>query len=70
VAGGGFSMCDNPREGLLTKIRSWMQRATNPEDEAETARRREELETIRTSQLSPAGGSNLPPTSDVTDPRD
>ncbi len=54
--------------GLLTKIRSWLRPAGNPEDEAEAARRREELETVRTSQLGSAGGSNLPPTPDVTDP--
>jgi hypothetical protein len=29
---------------------------------------REERETVKTSQLSSAGGSNLPPTPDVTDP--
>lgn len=55
--------------GLLAKIRSWLRPAGSPAEEAETAQRREELETIRTSQLSSAGGSNLPPTPDVTDPK-
>jgi hypothetical protein len=50
------------------KILSWFRPASDPEDEAETARMREAQETIRTSQLSPEGGSSLPPTTDVTDP--
>lgn len=54
--------------GLLEKIRSWFRPAGEPEDEAEAARLRDERETIRTSQLSSAGGSNLPPSRDVTDP--
>ena len=54
---------------FLAKIRSWLRPVTDPEQEAEAARRREELETIKASQLSPSGGSNLPPTPDVTDPR-
>jgi len=54
----------------LQKILSWLRPADDPEAEAEAARRRTELETIKTSQLSSAGGSNLPPTPDVTDPRD
>jgi hypothetical protein len=54
--------------GLLAKIRSWFQPAHSPEEEAEAARLREEAETVRTSQLSPSGGSNLPPSRDVTDP--
>jgi hypothetical protein len=55
--------------GLLAKLRSWLKPTGTPEDEAEAARQREERETIRTSQLSSAGGSNLPPTRDVTDPK-
>jgi len=53
----------------LQKILSWLRPAGDPEAEAEAARRRTELETIKTSQLSSAGGSNLPPTPDVTGPR-
>lgn len=55
--------------GVFTKIVAWFRPATDPEQEAEAQRQRAERETIRTSQLSPSGGSNLPPTRDITEPR-
>jgi len=54
---------------LLEKMRSWFKpKPEYPEAQAEAERIRENMETVRTSQLGPAGGSNLPPTHDVTDP--
>jgi hypothetical protein len=54
---------------LLEKIRRWFKREpADPEAQAEADRIRENIETVRTSQFGPAGGSNLPPTPDVTDP--
>jgi len=54
--------------GVLAKILSWLRPPADPEAEAEAARLRSQVETIRTSQLSSSGASNLPPTQDVTDP--
>ena len=53
---------------VFQKILSWFRPESDPEAEAEAARMRAEQETIKTSQLSPQGGSSLPPTPDVTDP--
>jgi hypothetical protein len=47
----------------------WLRPEADPEQQAEAERLRVERETVRTSQLSSSGGSNLPPTRDVTDPR-
>jgi hypothetical protein len=58
------------RVSLLQKIRAWFRpQAVDPEAEAERERLRVERETIRTSQLSPGGGGNMPPTPDVLDPK-
>ena len=57
------------RVSLFTKLLGWFRPAADPEQQAEAERLRVERETIRTSQFSPYGGSNLPPTRDITDPR-
>jgi hypothetical protein len=55
--------------GIFTRLVGWFRTAADPEQQAEAERLRVERETIRTSQLSPGGGSNLPITRDITDPR-
>jgi len=54
---------------VFAKLLNWFRPVTDPEHEAEAENLRAERETIRTSQLSGSGGSNLPPTRDITDPR-
>jgi hypothetical protein len=54
---------------IFAKLVRWFRPVNDPEQEAEAERLRFERETIRTSQLSPGGASNLPPTRDITDPR-
>jgi hypothetical protein len=55
---------------VLDKIKGWFKPApVDPAAQAEAERLRDEQETVRTSQLGPSGGGNLPPTRDVTDPR-
>lgn len=54
---------------LFEKMRGWFKsEPSDPETQAEANRIRDEMETVRTSQLGPAGGGNLPPTPEVTDP--
>jgi hypothetical protein len=50
---------------IFAKIVAWFRPAADPEQEAEAQRQRAERETIRTSPTY--GGSNLPPTRDITD---
>jgi hypothetical protein len=54
---------------VLDKIKGWLKPTPiDPAAQAEADHIRDEMETVRTSQLSGAGGGNLPPTRDVTDP--
>ena len=55
----------------LKKVLRWFSPTSDsdPAAQAEAERLRAEMETVRTSQLGPSGGGNLPPTRDVTDPR-
>jgi hypothetical protein len=49
-------------------FRRWLRPDPDPEAEAEAKRMQLKRETIKTSQLG-LGGGNLPPTSDVLDPK-
>jgi hypothetical protein len=53
---------------LLAKLRNWLSPDPDPEAEAEAKRMQLERETIKTSQLG-VGGTNMPPTPDVLDPK-
>ncbi len=65
-----FDRCEYSRAvGILTKFMRWLRPEVDPEQQAEAERLRFERETVRTSQLSSSGASNLPPTRDITDPR-
>jgi hypothetical protein len=53
---------------LWTDIRRWLSPDPDPEAEAEAKRMQLERETIKMSQLG-VGGTNMPPTPDVLDPK-
>jgi hypothetical protein len=54
---------------LLMKILRWLRPPADPEAQAEAERIRTAQQTVKTSQLTPSGSSNLPPSLDITDPR-
>ena len=53
---------------LWDSFRRRLSRPADPEAEAEAKRMQLERETIKTSQLG-VGGTNMPPTPDVLDPK-
>ena len=54
---------------VFTKFLRWLKPPADPELERDADRGRDQRETIRTSQLSSSGGSNMPPLPEITDPR-
>ena len=54
---------------VFSKVMRWLRPPANPEAEAEAQRLRDQMETIRISNVSTWATTNMPPTPDVTDPK-
>jgi hypothetical protein len=54
---------------VLSKLMARLTPPADPEAEAEAQRLRDQMETVRTSNVSSWAVTNMPPTPDVTDPK-